>query len=1185
MEGPRTAPITIDFFLRALAKDQQQRAVGVILSGTGSDGTLGVKAIKLAGGLVLAQDSESAEHTGMPDSAISSGVVDQVLSPEEIPEALIRFAQHAYIREEMLSSHEKTASSSPESDHTDDKEESLDDTEKQTAGLSDIIGLLSKQANCDFQKYKEATLLRRTQRRMCLHHVDTIDDYLNMLKADADEVTALAKDLLISVTDFFRDREVWDNLAKKVIPEIVRSKSNDESIRCWVAGCATGEEAYTVAILILDELSRQRRSNPLQIFASDIDKAALEQARSGRYPISIAADVSPQQLKRYFSLEDGDLHYQVNKSLREAVVFADQNLISDPPFSQLQLVCCRNVMIYLKPDVQQKLMGLFHFALIEGGYLLLGTAETVGRQDDIFETISKRHRIYQAIGPTRHDRLDLLISPGVSRGEIETLPVQRRDLQLSSLAQQKLIDRMAPRAILIDRQYRILFISGDVNPYIKHKPGVPNDDLLSKLRDGMRSSLRGAVRKVFEENSVVRVTCGVEREGLKREVLIEASLIQQEGRKEELILIVFEESPELSSNQATPRRELQPAPKPQKIIDTDIDENAIIRQLEDELSATREDLQTTIEQFAASNEEFKASNEEVMSINEELQSTNEELETSKEELQSLNEELSTVNLQLASKVDELEVKHADLENLIAATEVATICLDSDMKIRWFTPAAQQVIRIKPSDQGRPLDDLQDDFTEKDLIEKCEKVLKHMIAVDNEVECQDGRAYIRRILPYRTDDHRIGGVVITCVEITARRKREQELLTSQAGLQELTETLESQVKQRMELLEILQYITRVANEGQNIESAFRSALKRISDYNGWRVGHVWQLDHESAHQKQAVLSSGIWYCDDSKQQMIAHFDEFRNLSQNMHFMSGEGMIGKIMETGEPVWITDISQHPDSWERHIPNLGLHAVIAFPITVAGKVVAVLEFFSEQTIKPQPRFLEIMPDIGIQLGHMIERKRLEQIAATIALEEQRRIGRELHEGIAQQLTGGALIVESLRADIPQELTTGLENLKHLTEILHQTHDDVRRLLSGLMSETVDAVDLIPTLRGLAAEVTERYEVQCKVFDDEYDEDFLTNDLVALTIYQVAKEAIHNAVKHADSPKITVNLSTKKNLLMMIEDDGSGFDLSQDGLDQNGLRIMRYRAESVGGELEVESVFGDGSIVKLTIPAKYCRG
>ncbi len=1187
MEGPRRAPIAIDFFLRALAKDQQQRSVAVILSGTGNDGTLGVKAIKQAGGLVLAQNLDSAEHSGMPESAIASGVVDQVLSPEQIPAALVRFAEHDYIREETPPLVEQVEMD--EASDTSNNPNSISEANVQPAGLSAIIDVLRKHSKRDFSSYKEATLLRRTRRRMCLLHVDSVDEYLDLLKANSSEIDALGADLLIGVTDFFRDRDVWEELASKVIPEIVQSKSTDEPIRAWVAGCATGEEAYTVAILFLDEIRKQRKSNRLQIFASDIDKIALQQARNGRYPISIEADVTPPLLKRYFSLDDAEHYFQVSKSLRESVVFAEQNLIGDPPFSQLDLVCCRNVMIYLKIEVQQQLLALFHFALIDGGHLLLGTAETVGRHDDLFETISKRHRIYRGIGTTRLDRLDLPITTGVSRYEIEPIPPGRRDMKLSHLTHQMLVDRMAPRAILIDRQYRILFISGDVNPYIMHKAGVPNDDLLGKLHDGLRSKLRGAVRKAFEEHSVVRVSCWVERDMQKHEIMIEASIVKQAGQQDELVLIVFVEPSEMPSDQLRLQHSQSPPnkssmPKAIDHIDADIDDNAIIRQLEEELSATKDDLQTTIEQFAASNEEFKASNEEVMSINEELQSTNEELETSKEELQSLNEELSTVNLQLSSKVEELEIKHADLENLISATKVATICLDTDLAIRWFTPAAQQLVRIKPSDHGRPLGDLQNDFTNDNLLDECEQVLQHLRPVDNEVDCRDGRAYIRRVLPYLTEHQRIGGVVITLVDISARRKREQDLLASQAELQDLTKSLESQVEQRTELLEILQSITRVANEARTVENAVRSALGKIADYNGWRVGHVWVLDQKSSPPKQAMISSGIWHCDEATKSSIANLDDFQKLSQQMRCFRGEGIVGKVMETGEPQWIVDITKQPDTMRRKIPNLGLHAAIAFPITVKDEVVAVMEFLSDQVASRQERFMAIMSDIGIQLGHVIERKRLEQIVSTIAIEEQRRIGRELHDGIAQQLTGGALIAETLRRSLPPDSAIGLENVKHLTEILRQTHNDVRRLARGLMSETVDANDLIPILRGIAAEKSERYGISCVVDDAEYDESLLTSDSAAFTIVQVAREAIHNAVKHSNAPNITVKISMNEDFCLIVHDNGKGFEVSSDDPDNNGMRIMRYRAESVGGDLEVKSIPGDGSTVVLKIPARNCH-
>ncbi|WP_162276006.1 CheR family methyltransferase [Roseimaritima ulvae] len=914
MEGPRHPPVSVDFFFRALAKDQRECAVGVILSGTGSDGALGVKAIKEAGGLVLVQEVDSAEHGGMPEQAIRSGVVDQVLAPEAIPEALIRFANHDYIcGDAALPELETDASRSgvsprlaevgSETDETgasagpaNDAEAAGDNSDKEV-GLDAIVKLLRTSGNSDFRGYKEATLLRRTRRRMCLRHIDKVEDYLAYLEESPAEIKSLAGDLLISVTDFFRDPDAWDDLANHVIPEIVGTKSADEAVRVWVAGCATGEEAYTIAMLMQEEIGKQQRTSPLQIFASDIDKRALDEARAGQYPVSIVADVSAERIQRFFKLEDGDLHFQVNKSLRETIVFAEQNMLADPPFSHLDLILCRNVLIYLKPDMQQKLIGLFHFALRQHGYLVLGTAETVGRQDDLFETLHQRSRIYRGIGPTRHDHLDIPVTSGSRRemNEFTTLAPFRREQQVSHLAQEKLVDMMAPQAILVDRHWRMLYISGDVNPYILHRPGVPNENLLSKVREGLRSKLRGAVRKALAEKSNVSVRCRVHREGTICLVRVEVRYVSDRASQEAFALIVFDE---LENNHPTLVSDIHRSTGASEIKEMDVDEDSIIRQLEDELAATKDDLQITVEQFEASNEEFKASNEEVMSINEELQSTNEELETSKEELQSLNEELSTVNLQLASKVEELEVKHADLENLVSATDIATVCLDTDFKIRWFTPAARQFIRIQKSDIGRPLEDLQHDFDANELKEEYKKVMRRLIPLDNEVDCTDSRSFIRRTVPYRADDHRIGGVVITMVEISKLRQRETQLRASEGKLLSLTKNLESQVRERTELLGILQHVTRLANEATSIDEALQSSLAKITEFNGWCVGHAWRLADDSSADDPQLESSGIWHVSADAKNSTANgeFQEFQRITAGTRFTKGDGLVGRRCNRG-------------------------------------------------------------------------------------------------------------------------------------------------------------------------------------------------------------------------------------------------------------------------------------------------
>lgn len=1300
IEGPRCAPIAIDYFFRALAKDQRECAVGIILSGTGSDGTLGIKAIKEAGGFVIAQETSTAEHRGMPTSAIESGMVDQVLTPEQIPEALSQFAQHPYICDTV----DLAPASAPDENRADD--------EMQTESLDAIIGLLLERSHRDFRNYKHTTLLRRTRRRMCLQHIDRLSDYLQLLKRHTPEVTALAKDLLISVTDFFRDPEAWEKLAAEVVPEIVNSKtsqtSGDESksagqcVRVWIPGCATGEEAYSIAMLFLDELRKQRKICKLQIFASDIDTDALQFARVGRYPVSIEADVSRERLSRYFSMHDGQLYYQVNNALREVVVFANQNLIADPPFSQLDMICCRNVLIYLKPETQHKVIAMFHFALQPHAYLMLGTAETVGRHDHLFDTFSKRWRIFRSIGVARPASIELPITATSLRREMTTLrPPPQRETRLMLLAQKKLLDILAPRAVLIDRHWRILYISGDVSAYMTLPPGVPNDELLNKLRGGLRSRLRVAVHKALAERKRTFVNCQLESGSTKMEIQVEVRLIRDANQEDDFVLLVFHDAAERkdglpSSAAVIEQRSLSPDADEPELNTAELDEESLIRHLEEELAATKDDLQGTLEQFEVAHEEYKASNEEVMSVNEELQSTNEELETSREELQSLIEELVTVNQQLASKVEELESKHADLENLISATEVATICLGADLTIRWFTPAAQAVVRVKVADHGRPLGDLANDFLDNTWLEACARVLKDLTPVEAEVECSAERTFILRVVPYRTVDLRVQGVVITMIDITARKLHEEVLRASEERfrralsvdgvaviffkpggdlidcndwflkatgysrseveslsltslpltppewidetlrqfailqetgrlgpfdceyfckdgsrtwlmlsgcsqedgtvvahgidinkrkqvelqLQELNGTLEVQVMQRTELLSILQYVTRVANESRNVEEAMIATLKRISTYNGWLAGHVWtRVDDRSSE----VKSVGIWYVREEDATANAQYAKLREKLAQTEEAPNQGLVELVIATGKPQWAENIEEQ--GVVSDYSTAGLHAAIAFPILVAGEVVAVMEFWSDEATVPQQGLLEIITEVGIQLGHMIGRDRSDRIAAEIALAEQRRIGRELHDGIAQQLTGGSLIAETLKRSLPPELSAQRENTDHLREILRQTHRDVRQLISGLIPCELPASDFLPALRQLAAETTARYGIPCSIREELWRDDFIRNDSVAFLAFQIAREAIHNTVKHADATHIEVELAMSDEFRMTIRDDGKGMKLAQAHKpNSNGLRIMGFRAEAAGGTLEIASLESVGLQVQLAIPQTRCQ-
>ena len=741
LTGPverRTSQTSIDLFLRSLADDQQDRSICIILSGTGSHGTLGLKAVKAAGGMAMVQHPRTADYERMPQSAVDTGQADYVLPVEEMPEALVKYVRHAYVNGRRRI------------------EESLAAADQ----LTHVLALLKTRSKFDFRCYRKRMLTRRIERRMGLAHIDSMSDYMSFLREHPEEVKQLLKDLFISVTSFFRDGEACEHLARDVIAPLVQRTDSDEVLRVWVPGCASGEEAYSIAILILEALSAARKSCRVQIFATDVDEDALEVARQGIYPESIAADVTAERLSRFFTRVD-ERTYQVAKPLRESVIFAVQNLISDAPFTKLDLVSCRNLLIYLEPDVQKKVITLFHFALSEGGFLFLGPSETIGRQIDLFEPVSKKWRIYRRIGPARPERVDFPIAAAAEARGMGRRPAEAASVlpvNFAEVTQRLLLEEFAPAAVLINRKYEIFYYFGPCSQYLELPTGEPVHDVIQMAREGLPSKLRGAVHRAIRENEpVVLSGVRVKRNGSYQPVRVSVRPIHLPKAAEGLLLVTFQPEPGQ-----------RPVEIPSAVISTaEAAGEAALRQLEDELKATREDLQSTIEEMESSNEELKASNEEVMSMNEELQSANEELETSKEELQSLNEELTTVNNQLQDKIGELEKLNNDMSNLLNCTDIATVFLDSDFRIKLYTPAATRLFSLIASDLGRPIGDIAPRFRDPEMLGDAQQVLNQLVPREREL-ASDGAWWNRRIMPYRTRDNRIEGVVVTFVDITERK---------------------------------------------------------------------------------------------------------------------------------------------------------------------------------------------------------------------------------------------------------------------------------------------------------------------------------------------------------------------------------------------------------------------------------
>ncbi len=1169
---------SIDLFLRSLAEDRQEKAICIILSGTGSHGTLGLKAVKAAGGLAMVQEPSTAAYPLMPESAAATGLADYILPVERMPESLVN-----YVRRDDLNRGKIVAAVDGPQNH-----------------LNEIISLLRLRTKLDFRSYRKTMLARRLERRMGLGQFENLEGYLEHLRRDPEELDKLSRDLLISVTRFFRDSEAFGILETEVLATLVRVKGADSPIRAWVPGCATGEEPYSIAMLILEQMGAADSLHRVQIFATDVDAQAIAVARRGVYPEGVTADVSPERLARFFTRVE-ESAWQIKKDVRETVTFAIQNLITDAPFSKMDLISCRNVLIYLEPELQRKILAVLHFALNDGGCLILGPSETVGRQIDLFEPISKKWRIYRRIGPIRSNELtfasaqiDASLAPSKPAGE------PQGNAKLAELAQNSLLRRFGVACVVINRNCEIQHFAGPTEEYLAQPGGPPTLNLISLARRGLESKLGAVVQKAIRENEAQSVK-GVAMHGDElRRVNIEVEPLNPLKPSEGLLLVSFQ-------LQTNPPKVESPKPKPR----TERARSGRVRSLEQELERTRDELQSTIEEYESANEELKASNEEVMSMNEELQSANEELETSKEELQSFNEELTTVNNQLHDKIEEVESATNDMSNLLNSTESAAVFLDLGLRVKLFTPAATRLFSLIATDRGRPIRDIATRFSDDDLETESQLLLLDLAVREKEVRTKEGRWYSRRIMPYRTLDNRIDGVVVTFVDITERKQAADSVVRRLAAVVENSadaifnkdldgtirtwnrgaerlygyspgEVIGRSVKilvpddhaeewtkvmamlARGEVVEQLE-TERVRKDGQRV--AVSLTVSPILDGEGKVVSaSVTGRDISQRKKAEQALRESERFARstlDGLSASVAILDETgKILAVNQswrQFAAANGAIPGNVEEGANYF--DACRAVDG---RFASEGPAVARGIQSVLSRKAAEfVLEYPCNGPDVEQWFVVRVTPFPGdaprrVVVAHenITSRKRLEREVVEVASQEQRRIGQDLHDSVGQELTALNMVAGDLAETLRSDSSKAPELVDRLVLGLRRSQDELRYVLRGLLPVSADAQGLMAALSDLANRTQQSGKARC-VFDCP-NPVLVEDNLIATQLYLIAQEAVHNSIKHAHCKNIHITVESDRVLILRVQDDGVGFtDLPSDEHDGLGIHIMRNRTQS----------------------------
>jgi len=1092
-QQPKHMPI--DAFLNSLAEHEGDRAIGIILSGVATDGTAGLAAIKAAGGITFAQDGKSAKYDGMPRSAIAAGCVDFVLPPEGIARELKRISLHPY-----LGMRERPRTSIRAGDRTQD--------------LLKIFALLRNATKTDFNNYKRSTINRRIARRMVLHKISGLRQYLKYLHEHRAELMALYEDLLIHVTSFFREPETFRALKETVLPRILRSKAPGEPFRIWVAGCSTGEEVYSIAITLLEYLQQRASSVPIQIFGTDVSDTALEKARVGLYSESSLSGVSATRLRQFFVRADGG--YRITKAVREMCVFARQDITKDPPYSRLDLVTCRNVLIYMEPVLQKKVMTVLHYALNPHGFLVLGRSESISGFSELFTTVGRKHKIYSKKSSGKRAGLDMP-APYPQQAAKETSEADsaaRFDPQKE--ADRIVVSQYAPAGLVASSDLQILHFRGNVAPYLSPSPGQATLSLLRMVRPEFAVELRTAIHRAGKQDTPIRKEgILIKRNNHLNEVNLE--VVPFKGLADErFFLVLFQENHGADS--------AEPGPTAARAKSPHSGQGEAAR-LQRELETTKGHLQSIIEEHEATNEELKSANEEVLSSNEELQSTNEELETAQEELQSSNEELITINEQLQNRNQELSQLSDDWTNLLGGLNIPIVMLGKDRRIRRFTAPAEKLLNLIPADIGRFISNIRPNVRIPDPDKLITEVIDHVAQKEVEVQDRDGRWYSMRMRPYRTADNRIDGALMIFIDIHG-------LKTTQDALREQN-SFSAAV---MESSGALVFLT----DADGRVGAFNRACQIVSGYT-----------------RDEMVGKIIWETPLAPKEEVERVRIiYRRLAGGAAPIQHETMWiakngSKRLISWNSAAIADATGHP----RHIVRIGTD------ITVRREIETALQT-SETALRESQAQLQ-----SLAAGLLAAQE-----------EERARVARELHDDISQKLAALNLDAESALRKEPEGDGKLRGELTRLSQRLRGILRDVDQTAYRLHPSALDHLGLSVALKSYCADFSRQNGIATRFTERNMPRKIPPQ--LGLVVYRLVQEALRNIAKHSGARRAAVSVSGKNGtILLSIRDTGRGFDSSRPRKRGLGLISMEERVRQSGGVFTLKTKPGEGVRIDARLP------